>query len=386
MEKGSSERVGPSPIDKFQRGWKAFFRDESRSSADEAWKPLTVDQVLTERALARWLCLLFIVLALLRQVDRYETLEKFLHLFVFLGAAQALLGLGSYFIGDNSVLWYGRVGEWKDVTGTFLNENHFAGFMNLILPIAIGLLFRNESRLREVGISRWIFVKQFFLASATILMIVGLFFSHSRAGISIGILTLSIFLVIQLVLAGYKKRLIGFSLLLLLGALLGLLVYQLQIYPEFRAQVHSLGGQILGGSDRFLAWSGTLELIQSFFWLGAGWGTFRAVFMLYQPDSLLLTYTHPHNDYLEAFVGGGMIGGILFLGIILMPIGMYLFSCRKDIYFSRTLLMLLFSLLTMFLHGFVDFNFQIMNNLVMYVSVSTLLFIWIKFYKQRSRQ
>lgn len=76
-----------------------------------------------------------------------------------------------------------------------------------------------------------------------------------------------------------------------------------------------------GNINYFICWSNSLELFSGFPLLGSGFGSFRYIYFLYDTEGSGWI-THAHNDYLETFSDGGIIGGFLFL----LPIGWVLVS------------------------------------------------------------
>lgn len=70
-----------------------------------------------------------------------------------------------------------------------------------------------------------------------------------------------------------------------------------------------------GNIDYSVCWSNSLELFSGFPLFGSGFGSFKYIYFLYDTgDSGWIT--HAHNDYLETFSDGGIIGGLLFLLLI----------------------------------------------------------------------
>jgi hypothetical protein len=79
-----------------------------------------------------------------------------------------------------------------------------------------------------------------------------------------------------------------------------------------------------GSIDYFTCWSNSTKLFSGFPVLGSGFGTFKYIYFLYDTESSGWI-THSHNDYLETFTDGGIVGGFLFF----LTIGWVLFSLYR---------------------------------------------------------
>jgi len=105
------------------------------------------------------------------------TNSAILRLFRFLlvlGVAEALLGLYQHFAAPGWIFGYQNVGS--PVSGTLINRNHFAGLLEMLIPISFGLAYAASGRENDPG-KAYVFV----LAGAC--MAVALAFSLSRMGL-----------------------------------------------------------------------------------------------------------------------------------------------------------------------------------------------------------
>src|SRR5207245_11558153 len=58
---------------------------------------------------------------------------------VSLGVFEALYGLIQYLTGWQQIFTYVKKYYLEEVTGTYINRNHFAGFLEMTLPFAVAL-------------------------------------------------------------------------------------------------------------------------------------------------------------------------------------------------------------------------------------------------------
>src|SRR5256885_13390761 len=112
---------------------------------------------------------------------------------VSLGAFEALYGLIQYLTGWQQIFTYVKKYYLEDATGTYINRNHFSGFLEMILPFAVvlalrwaALLFKNTSSgtatLRKIA-SRTELLSLVLWLFLAILLFVALVLSRSRMGI-----------------------------------------------------------------------------------------------------------------------------------------------------------------------------------------------------------
>ena len=102
---------------------------------------------------------------------------KIRRFFVFLawvGVLEALLGLVQYFLVPGWI--FGYQNTFYKVSGTLINHNHFAGLLEMLIPVTIGLAY--SSVRRPSGIAR-----SYLYLLAGAFMGLALLFSTSRMGI-----------------------------------------------------------------------------------------------------------------------------------------------------------------------------------------------------------
>jgi hypothetical protein len=116
----------------------------------------------------------FIAFFLTAQAFRERAdLVKLAWFLVFFGFAVSLFGIVQHFTSDGTIYWFRQLTLGGDPFGPFVNRNHFAGFVELVLPVGLALLiFR--------GVRRDIFPMAGLL---TIVPLSALILSGSRGGI-----------------------------------------------------------------------------------------------------------------------------------------------------------------------------------------------------------
>lgn len=252
-------------------------------------------------------------------------------------------------------------------SGTYANRNHLAGFLNLCLPVifaslVLGIGGQSEPQAWRVRLLGWASPRGFirvFSAALALLLMLGLIFSQSRAGIALmllGIILITVLLAPRL--GGLRAHWgIGSVLVITLGCALA--IGLLPVLQRFGAQ------EVLH-DGRWTLFGSTLQGIHTFFPLGSGPGTFPAVYPRFQPPDLALTINHAHNDYLEWLFEAGLPAAVL----LLLFLGFYgrawlgLLAQRHWMPFQFIQAGSGVGLLLLLLHSLVDFNLRIPANTI----------------------
>ena len=90
----------------------------------------------------------FIVFFLTAQVFRNRSsLEGLAWFLILLCFAVSLLGIVQHFTSEDKIYWFREPAEGGAVFGPYVNRNHFAGFVELVLPVGLALMaFRGLRR------------------------------------------------------------------------------------------------------------------------------------------------------------------------------------------------------------------------------------------------
>ena len=278
------------------------------------WHPLSISPADTVVALAL-LIALAVFLVGMSQTLRDLNLDRLMMGLVALGVLLALVGIVQQpFEAENHPLVYGF---WAPQNagggpfGPFINKNHFAGWMLMLLPLAAGYCFgliasvrrrdrhawrRQLAWLAEPEASRIALVGFAVLAMGTALAL-----TRSRSGVAalaVAILALAGFAVRQ------TRRLRGraFSLVGLMGVLAGAIAWAGvgPVAARFSATSADLSG-------RLAAWHDALRIVRDFPAVGTGLGTFERAMLIYQTGDRQLIFAQAHNDYLQLAAEGGML-------------------------------------------------------------------------------
>jgi len=230
-------------------------------------------------------------------------------LIIIMGTGMSLLGLGQYFLGLEHSWWKPDV----FLASTYVNHNHFAGYLEMVIPLAVGLLFtRNNKILPRIG-----------LAVALMIMFFAFIFAQSRGAwicLAISLIIMNIILIKRKVLR--KESLVIFLILIALGVAY---IYAGYDNPAERLRTEEEINNEGFIESRVKIWQGSIRMIKDNPFYGTGIGTFVWGFPPYRPQALQVRARYAHNDYLHMMAELGllalplvlwMIGGIIKAGLV----------------------------------------------------------------------
>ena len=271
---------------------------------------------------------------------------------------QGVYGAFELLSGRQHILGYAKQFYTGAATGTFVNRNHYAGYLAMAMPVTLALLTTSLPAARFPGWRQRILrlLKQRALLRALLFVglsctWIGVVLSYSRAGLAVALIGTAI--------AGFGlwgKRPV---LWLLIGSLAIPTVFLL--YQDVRAPGARLGDlaeDARSDRGRIPVWGGVIRMAADHWVIGTGFGSFDAAFPLYRPPSIDMHWQHAHNDWLQAAAEGGWLAPLL-----IMAIGVPVFRRRGTTTHSRLArairLGALAGIAIVALHSFVDFPLKI---------------------------
>lgn len=231
---------------------------------------------------------------------------------VAVAAFEALYGARRLMAGL-SVIWGVDVPGASDrLRGTFINPNHFAGFLEIALAVVFAWLWVAVRHGRfEEAIDR-----RLALAAPPALLWIGLFvalgFTRSRAGLAaavVGVAAQGLAIAAatrrwRLAPAGLAAAAVGLGVVATVG-----LQQTLGRFAEFA----EVGPGEVAWEMRLTLYRLTLELWTEYPLFGTGLGTFADALPLVQPQGMGLTILHAHSDPLELLLTGGAVAAAIAL-------------------------------------------------------------------------
>jgi O-antigen ligase len=301
--------------------------------------------------------LLFLAAQAFRTLEDWRAFVWFVMSFGFL---VAIFGILQHLTFNGKLYWFREMHYGGIPFGPYVNRNHFAGFVELVIPVSLVPLVLGKVR-RE----RWFLVSLF-----AVVPIGALFLSASRGGI-VSLAVQVGFLVLWLLVrrtAG-KHLLSGGAILLLAFLMVSWLGVQ-QLVERF-SSLQSL--EVTVGKRASMR-TDTWRIFLDHPWTGTGLGTLQLVFPAYETLYDGKIVNHTHNDYLEGLAETGIAGGLCcvwFLGILFFDSLRRLF--QPSAAFASTLQLSAFVACLGFLtHCLADFNLHIPANALLFFLLANL--------------
>jgi O-antigen ligase len=343
------------------------------SGSMPAFHTLSLIPAETLLALARFLVYALFFIALLRlDWDKKEIFIIF-GTAVVSGIAQvifALLKLGEgnskfflFFMPDNYVPEYLR--------GTIYNPDHFAFYLELLFPLALGLLFARlhifdpGQSLREkiLHISEDRPIILLFLAS--IILAAGIYLTGCRSGIAVLVLSTLFFAQMSVYLRVNFSARKHLRLVFILAALLAVFIGVQSTLDKFLT-----GNYIQGGRVDY--WANALAMFRDFPLFGTGLGTFKYAYFLYGRETGWVN--HAHNEYVENLADMGALAALAFFALlaILVLSLLRMWIARRHPEIKPVVLGVLTAMFAAAFHSIFDFSLRIPANAFLFLILLAL--------------
>ena len=357
---------------------RAEILSQARRLADTApaWETLSYSP---KTALAWWSFLLSLALffVVLKGLGRHRKVRhRIVLVMIAIGLLESVYGLIQTLMPSMGVLWVDYIDSYLGTArGTFINRNNFAGHIEMIWPLALGVALSMTGRvssLKEALNSEKV-NRQALMALGLIVLLMALVFTRSRGGIISGLAGLTVFAF----LARKELKAIAKQTRFLLGGIFVLLsVYMITIgIGPIVERFLSLRG---GGLNRMDIWQDSLEMVKDHP-TGIGLANYETVFTLYNKAAATnQTVVYAHNDYLQLLIEAGWVGFACLLGgfFIFMwksACGIGKLDVRRDPLRFYLAVGAFSGLISMAVHGLFDFNFQIPANVLYFVVLAAIL-------------
>ncbi len=344
-------------------------------------KGISVYPFATQIELLKYLTYLFIFYVIVNNLKDPKALERLTTIIIFFGFALAIFGLVQHFTWNGKIYWTKELRQGGAPFGPFVNKNHFAGYMEMVIPLTLGSIVARTLHIKAPyeGLGLKDRILTFFsreativilLYSAVIIMMFSLFFSTSRGGI----ISLLVGIIIFASLMPKRKRLT--PTFALLGVIFILGVGQEMVVGRF------LG---IGGPGRYAFNKDSIDIIRDFPVFGAGLGTFPWIYTRYQglwPDVFV---DYAHNDYIQFMVDMGLLGFSAFVAACVLYF-IYIASVldrRRSSYTRALVCGGIASMGAILTHSIVDFNLHIPSNALLATIIAAITLSLVTAYEKK---
>jgi O-antigen ligase len=243
---------------------------------------------------------------------------------ISVGLGVAMLGIIQKSLPAGMIYGFWQPTSGRDPFGPFVNRNHFAGWMLMAIPLAMGYFIsrlavgmrsvRPSWRQRVLWLSSSGASEIIVIAVAILVMAISLFMTLSRSGIISFVAAIAIFWACLVRREITKMRYVLASLCLcaVLAIAIGTAGISLVSWRFVNRDMSDLDGRIG-------AWSDAWHVARRFPLVGTGLNTYGIAMSFYQTADLARHYQQAHNDYLQlAAEGGALICIPVLMAVILL--------------------------------------------------------------------
>lgn len=277
--------------------------------------------------------------------------RRLLGLVILIGTVLSLYGILQYLDFFKHSWWIPQ----EFLAATYVNHNHFAGYLELTIPLTLGMLFSHSSEFRFkkliLGIALYIQASAFILTQSR-----GGWLSLSTALLAMGIVLIK----------NRALKIRHFIIFVILLALAFSLIYWND--REVSERTKSLSAPIsepqnleASLSERLKIWQGAFGMVKDRPLIGVGIGDFDSGFYRFRPEDYTMRAVYAHNDYLHMAAEMGVFAPILMLLIFAAIILRGIKLGSHPLVLGSAM-----GILSLALHGLVDFNFHIPANMLLF--------------------
>lgn len=365
----------------------AFGFLQSIGKTDEAGRlsAISMDVEATRLTIEVAIVLLATMLLFANHYAGVEALSRLASFLVIFGLALAVFGLIQKFSWNGKYYWFIEPSTPPaSPFGSFVNRNHFAGYLEMIVPIPLALILVRAVR-GEFAL---------LYGFAAMMMGVAVLMTLSRGGM-VSLVTGLIFVVAF----GLKPALervkgygqtkwfsavlprIGAVVLILLTISLGVLwvgadavidrATSVEMTGEARAS--SAGKQTVFQSRGWI-WRDTAAMIRANWLTGVGLGAYETAYPIYSRSDGRLIVSQAHNDYLQLVADCGVVGGAIGLWFVVVLIRDVVVALRhRDEKMIGIALGCAGGIVAMLVHSLFDFNLQLPSNALLFLALVAVL-------------
>ena len=296
-------------------------------------------------------------------IRRGSHIRKLGFAFTVYGAAVAAFAMLQSVSSAGKIYWTWTPVHGGWIYGPYVNHNHYAGLMELLVPIPIVIALSKLSSVRT----------RMLAALAAALMAGTVLLSGSRGGL----LALTIELAVLVGLTKIQRKTVKVRVALSASLVAALGIAAWIGGGEITSRLESIGTetrQELSGGMRLNIDRDGLKMFSHRPVFGFGLGTFATAYPGFRSFSTTFFVNEAHNDYIQLLVETGIVGFGLMLWFLA---SFYRAAARKARGWETTVngalaLAAIVGCTGLLIHSFLDFNLQIPANAALFFTFATL--------------
>lgn len=346
---------------------------------EQRWVTLSLAPHATREALTLTLAygIGFVLTLLLVRDER--RLRQLMWAFVIAGTAQAGYGALMTLSGVEWGFLSPKESYIGRATGTFINRNHLAGYLQLCLAMGLGLLIAEMSSWRLSRASRraalrdglmLVLSSKTLLRLALIVMVLGLVLTRSRMGNTAFAIALFSVALFALMSRGLPRR----TTMVVIASVVVIDVAVIGAWFGTEKVVERISTTTMSNENRDEVTQLALEAWHDYPITGTGLGTFSKVFPAYRDSSVAAFYYEAHNDYAQFLLETGLIGTLTLGAFLLLTLTRAADRTLRAKQRSSNAagLAVIMGGTAYLVHATVEFNFQIPANALGFMVLAAL--------------
>ena len=271
----------------------------------------------------------------------------------------------------------------NSVSGTFINRNHFAGYLELSLAAGLGLLgawppaasMLSGWKLHLSKVVGALDPRILWSRIAIAVLFAGLFLSQSRMGNTAALSGLIVGMIASFTKATRNKSWVG-----ALIFIISIFVFDITFIGS------QYGGDRLAArmqtavtdytvDDRALIRPDLDHMVREFWLSGSGLGSFATAYPEFRTVGGTNSIQHAHNDYYQFFIEVGVVGVVALGAIVLLTLiqSVRLLWRVKEPKIRAVAITAICAIVSMGVHSTVDFNLQIACNALTFIGILALV-------------
>jgi hypothetical protein len=253
-----------------------------------------------------------------------------------LGVVLAVVGIVQQATFNGKIYGFWTLIQGGTPFGPFVNRNHYAGWMLLAIPVAVGYLFatvtknvrRDHSSSRDAVI--WLSTPEgsraVLAGFAVLVMILSLVLTLSRSGIT----AFSVALLLTGLVTGSHER-VGTRrrVVVIYFMVVAITVISWVGLDQILARFASV--DLTSVNQRPAIWADTVRIIKDFWLTGTGFNTYGVSTLFYQTSVPGKHLREAHNDYLQLMAEGGLLVSLTIVTAVTMFVIAVRRRLREDI-------------------------------------------------------
>lgn len=342
------------------------------------WRTISLDPIATREEFLRVLTYIMLFWVVFNRIRKREQVERVIVTIIGIGFFLAVFAIIQKYSSNGKIYWIRETAQGGEPFGPYVNRNHFAGYMEIVLPLTIGyMLAQSPVRTDRLGIRRRLLLwtshqtsKSILLLFAAIFMGTALLLTGSRGGLVSFAGSMVFFVMMAIMKQTAHSRAVRLALVCCgLTLIAAIWIGGNSAFLSLERLEKTL--QEPSTEERAILWRDTVRMANDYLRLGSGFNTFEAVFPAYKTSTTQMIFQYAHNDYLQLLAEGGIVAFSLIGWFIIAWYRKVIagWLTRHDPFAVYLALAGMTAVVAILIHSLSDFNLHIPANAIATVIV-----------------